>query len=262
MTGPILTLERKKVRIKVAVGILFLCLLIFFTHSECSYFLRINSECRTDIIKSCYIRHKGIAMAKSKDTEIQLPAPIQEGKMSLEQTILERRSQRNFIQRDLDWTQIGQLLWAAQGITAKKLGFSFRAAPSAGALYPMEIYLVSRDGLFHYLPSGHKLEVLGHSDLRDSLAGAALGQSSIAQAPVNIVICAVHQRVTGKYGQRGIRYVHIEVGHIAQNIHLEAVALGLGSVPIGAFNDEEVKDVLSLPPKHEPLYIIPVGYVE
>jgi len=197
-------------------------------------------------------------MAKSK--EIQLPKPIHKGRMSLEEAILKRRSQRSFIQKDLDWSQISQLLWAAQGITAKKWGYSFRTAPSAGALYPTEIYLLNKDGLFHYFPSSHKLELLADSDLRGLLGAAALGQESVSQAPVNIVICAVYRRVTGKYGQRGIRYVHIEAGHIAQNIHLEAVALGLGSVPIGAFNDKEVKDILSLPSEHEPLYIIPIGY--
>ena len=199
-------------------------------------------------------------MAQSK--EIQLPAPVEEGKMSVEEAILKRRSQRNFIQKDLDWAQIGQLLWVAGGVTAKKQGFAFRAAPSAGALYPMEIYLLSKDGLYHYLPSDHKLEVLSQNDLRDSLAAAALGQGSVREAPIDIVICAVYQRVTAKYGKRGIKYVHIEAGHIAQNIHLEAVAMGLGSVPIGAFNDQEVKNLLSLPPEQEPVYIIPVGYIE
>ena len=221
--------------IKGRIGILLISLLIFFTNKE-------------------------MAMAKSK--EIQLPAPVKQGRMSLEEAILNRRSQRSFIQKDLDWAQISQLLWAAQGITAKTWGFAFRAAPSAGALYPMEIYLVNKDGLFYYLPSGHKLEVLADSDLRDSLAEAALGQGPVRQAAIDIVICAVYQRVTGKYGQRGKRYVDIEAGHIAQNIHLQAVALGLGSVPIGAFDDERVKDILSLPPEQEPLYIIPVGYVE
>ena len=117
----------------------------------------------------------------------------------------------------------------------------------------MEIYLLSKDGLFHYLPQRHRLEVLVRDDLRRSLAGAALGQTSVAQAPVDIVICAVYERVTGKYGKRGIRYVHIEAGHVAQNIHLEAVALGLGLVPIGAFSDEEVKEILSLPAEQEPI---------
>ncbi|MFH1678981.1 MAG: SagB/ThcOx family dehydrogenase [Candidatus Omnitrophota bacterium] len=217
------------------IGILLVFLFIFFTNKE-------------------------IVMAKVK--EIQLPAPVYRGEMSLEEAILKRRSQRGFLQKDLGLGQISQLLWAAQGITAKRPGFAFRAAPSAGALYPMEIYLMSKDGLFHYIPSGHKLGVLDNSDLRDSLAAAALGQDSVRQAPVNIIICAVYNRITGKYGKRGIRYTHIEAGHIAQNVHLEAVALGLGSVSIGAFDDEQVKDVLSLAPELEPIYIIPVGYIE
>ena len=199
-----------------------------------------------------------VAMANTK--EIQLPAPVQKGKMSVEGAISKRRSQREFMQKELDWAQIGQLLWAAQGITGKIWGYEFRSAPSAGALYPMEIYVVSKEGLFHYFPSGHKLEVLNQKDLRNSLAGAALGQEPVREAPVDIVICTVYERVTRKYGKRGIRYAHIEAGHVAQNVHLQAVALGLGSVPIGAFSDEEIKNVLSLPADHEPLYIIPVGY--
>ena len=195
----------------------------------------------------------------AKTTHVQLPNPSVKGKVSLEETIAKRRSQRSFRQKSLSLEQISQLLWAAQGITAKEQGFSFRAAPSAGALYPMEIYLLTRDGLFHYLPEGHMLHMLGEKDLREDLANAALGQGAVSEAPLDIVICAVYSRITGKYGERGIRYAHIEAGHIAQNIHLEAVALGLGSVPIGAFNDDGVKKALSLPVDHDPVYIIPVG---
>ncbi|MCM8763098.1 MAG: SagB/ThcOx family dehydrogenase [Candidatus Omnitrophica bacterium] len=182
--------------------------------------------------------------------------------MSFEEAIFKRRSQRNFKAKDLTLEQIGQLLWAGQGITAKRGGFSLRASPSAGALYPMEIYLLTREGLFHYLVTEHKLEVLNEKDLRKALAEAAWGQDAVAAAAADIVICAVYPRITAKYGERGIRYAHIEAGHIAQNIHLEAVALGLGSVPIGAFNDEGVKQLLNLGRDYEPLYIIPVGYVE
>lgn len=200
------------------------------------------------------------AMAKLK--EIQLPKPVLKGKISLEEAILKRRSERTFIKKDLTQDVISQLLWSAQGITGQRWGYSFRAAPSAGALYPMEIYLLSKDGLFHYLPQGHRLEVLNENDLRSALADASLGQQSISEAPVDIVICAVYERVTSKYGRRGIRYVNMEAGHIAQNIHLQAVALGLGSVSICAFSDEGVKKILSLPKDQEPLYIIPVGYTE
>lgn len=197
-------------------------------------------------------------MAKTKI--IQLPKPLIKNNISLEEVIFSRRSERNFKQKDLTLPQISQLLWAAQGITLKKGSYNFRTAPSAGALYPIEIYLLSKNGLFAYLPNGHKLDALSEQDLRKKLAVSALGQTAISEAPVNIVVCAVYSRLTAKYGQRGIRYAQIEVGHIAQNIHLQAAALGLSSVPIGAFNDEGVKKILSLPADHEPLYIIPVGY--
>lgn len=201
---------------------------------------------------------EGLVMAKEK--EIILPQPKLKGKVYLEEAIFKRRSQREFQRKDLSLEQIGQLLWAAQGITAKRGGFSFRAAPSAGALYPLELYALTKDGLYHYLPEGHKLENLSDKDLRGDLADAALGQSSVASGALDIVICAVYERVTSKYGQRGVRYVHIEAGHAAQNIHLQAVALGLGSVAIGAFDDEAAKKSLSLPAACEPLYIIPIGY--
>ena len=203
---------------------------------------------------------EGLAMAKEK--EIILPPPITKGKVSLEEAIFKRRSQRGFQRKDLSLEQIGQLLWAAQGITAKRGGFNFRAAPSAGAFYPLEIYALTKDGLYHYIPGGHKLENLSDKDLRGDLADAALGQGSVASGALDIVICAVYERVTSKYGQRGVQYVHMEAGHAAQNIHLQAVALGLGSVPIGAFNDDAVKKCLSLPAACEPLYIIPIGYSE
>lgn len=198
----------------------------------------------------------------AKENLIQLPQPMIKGKVSLEEAILKRRSQRNFVRKDLTLEQISQLLWAAQGITGEKGRFNFRAAPSAGALYPMEVYLLAKNGLYHYLLPGHKLEQLSKNDLRDALANSALGQGSISQAPVNIVICAVYSRVTAKYGERGARYTLIEAGHIAQNIHLQAASLGLGSVPVGAFDDGQIKKILSLPEEQEPLYIIPVGYAK
>lgn len=199
-------------------------------------------------------------MAKVREERIDLPQPRLKGKMSLEEAIKLRRSKRSYSPKELSLEQIGQLVWSAQGITDKVRGF--RAAPSAGALYPLEIYVVRSDGLFHYGPGDHSLVRLSHEDLRQKLARAALWQGFIGQAPVNIVITGVYERVTSKYGERGLRYVDIEVGHAAQNIHLQAVALGLGSVPVGAFNDKAVKDVLSLPGDHKPLYIIPIGYAD
>lgn len=192
------------------------------------------------------------------DEKISLPRPSKDSKTSLEYTIQHRRSTRSFKDKDLTLEQISQLLWAAQGITDKRMGL--RAAPSAGALYPVELYVVKKDGLYHYLPHLHQLEKITDEDLRRDLSAAALGQAPVLNAPVDIVICAVYKRVTSKYGERGIRYTDIEVGHTAQNIHLQAVALGLGSVPIGAFNDATVKEILNLPKDCSPLYIIPVGY--
>ncbi len=191
---------------------------------------------------------------------ITLPEPKLKGEISLEDAIRRRRSKRSYTISELTLEEISQLLWSAQGITDARMGS--RAAPSAGALYPLEVYLVKSDGLYRYLPDGHRLERQSTEDLRRPLARAALLQGYVAQAPIDIVICAVYDRVGSKYGDRGVRYTHIEVGHAAQNVHLQAVAMGLGSVPIGAFNDEGVKKVLALPKDHEPIYIIPVGYAK
>ena len=189
---------------------------------------------------------------------MRLPEPRTKGEVSLEETLERRRSKRCFTPGDLTWEQISQLLWAGQGVTGNRYGF--RTAPSAGALYPLEFYLLTKDGLYYYLPQRHELEQTLRGDLRPQLCRAALGQESIEEASVSIVIAAIYQRAEWRYRERAARYVHIEVGHAAQNIHLQAVALGLGSVPIGAFDDEQVKKVLSLPKNHQPLYIIPVGY--
>lgn len=201
-------------------------------------------------------------MVMARYKTIQLPPVRERGKVSLEETISKRRSQRRFAQKELSLEQISQLLWAAQGITSRRHGLKLRSAPSAGALYPMEIYLLTRTGLFHYLPQDNQLEVMSEDDLRRGLSSSALGQVAVAEAPASIVICAVYERVTRKYAKRGERYVHIEAGHIAQNIHLQAVGLGLASVPIGAFDDQKVKAALSLPEEQIPLYIIPLGYVD
>lgn len=133
--------------------------------------------------------------------------------------------------------------------------------PSAGATYPLEIYVILKDkGFFQYNVENHSLKLVNEENLEEKLSHASWDQEFIAEAYLNIIICAEFSRTTWRYRQRGIRYVYIEVGHCAQNIHLEAVALGLASVPIGAYEDEQVKKVLSLPKKVEPLYIIPIGY--
>ncbi len=190
-------------------------------------------------------------------SEIKLPK-VETGDMSLEEAIKRRRSVRSYEKTELTLQQLSQLLWASQGITDSVRGF--RSAPSAGALYPLKVYLIKKDGIFEYIPSSHSIVKKVDGDKRGELCKAALWQSFIKEAPVSFVITAIYERTTVKYRERGIRYVHIEVGHSAQNIHLEAVALGLASVPVGAFKDDEVKKVLFLPPSEEPLYIIPVGY--
>lgn len=189
---------------------------------------------------------------------IDLPEPDTSGDMSVEEAIAQRRSVRQFAERELSAEQVGQLAWAAQGITDPRQGF--RASPSAGATYPMELYLVTPDGVHHYLPREHAVETRKREDVRADLAAAALGQDFVGTAPLDIVVAAVYQRTMQRYGDRGRRYVHMEAGHIGQNIHLQAEAMGLASVPVGAFDDAGVARTLGLPTDQEPLYIIPVGY--
>lgn len=190
--------------------------------------------------------------------EISLPLPTTDGAMSLERSLSLRRSVRRFAPEPLTLAQIGQLAWAAQGITEINRGF--RTAPSAGALYPLEIYLLTPDGVFHYLPQGHKLARLSGQDKRDDLSAAALGQESVSGAPLAIVIAGIYERTAARYGPRSERYVYLEAGHVAQNLHLQAVALGLSSVPVGAFEDDAVQRVLDLSANQTPLYIIPIGH--
>jgi SagB-type dehydrogenase family enzyme len=188
--------------------------------------------------------------------EINLPNPILRGEKSIEECIYERESVRNYREKEIEIEKISQILWATQGKKGEK-----RTVPSAGATYPLEIYVTLRNkGFFHYNIKKHSLELINNTSLIKELTRASLDQYFIAEAYLNVIICAEFSRTTFRYGQRGIRYVLIEVGHCAQNIHLEAVALGLASVPIGAFDDERVKEVLNLPKKIEPLYIIPIGY--
>jgi len=153
-------------------------------------------------------------------------------------------------------------MWAAQGITAKWGG---RTAPSAGALYPLEVYLVVGNvdglapGIYKYKSEGHELVKARSEDVREELAEASLSQAWIREGAIDIVIAAVYERTTKKYGERGVRYVHMEAGHCAQNIYLQATALNLGMVTVGAFYDDQVKSILDMPDNEVPLYVIPVG---
>ena len=203
---------------------------------------------------------------------IKLPCPQLKGKISLEETILRRRSVRRYRKEPLDLSQLSQILWSAQGATGRGL----RAAPSAGATYPLEIFVVVGEqsvvikepgqsakelqaGIYHYEPDSHSLSLGKASDLRPDLARATMDQEFIIDAPVAIVICALYHRTSDRYGRRAERYVHMEVGHTGENIHLQAVALGLATVEVGAFQDEEVREVLGLEERIKPLYVMPVG---
>jgi SagB-type dehydrogenase family enzyme len=195
---------------------------------------------------------------------LALPAPQLKGRLTLEEALALRRSVRDFSDTPLTPAELGQLLWAAQGITHPP---GRRTAPSAGALYPLEVYVVTREGVYHYEPEQHRLAVQAAGDVRRALFEAALRQEAVSEAPAVIAIAAVYARTAQKYGdpasgagERSSRYVHLEAGHAAQNILLQAVALGLGAVPVGAFRDEEVKRALALPPDQQPLYLIPVGH--
>ena len=202
-----------------------------------------------------------VSPAADKDRRISLPRVEHDGATSVEKALHARRSVREFSRAALTLDELSQLLWAAQGITHRD---GLRTAPSAGALYPLEIYVVVgrvgelSEGVYRYLPRGHDLIGLADGDRRKSLARAAVGQSWVRRAPVVIVVTAVYERSMAKYGRRGIRYSHIEVGHAAQNVYLQAETLGLGTVIVGAFDDEEVQSVLELPDDHEPLALMPV----
>jgi SagB-type dehydrogenase family enzyme len=195
---------------------------------------------------------------------VKLPRPELEGKVSLEEAIAKRRSVRRYRTEPLTLSQLSQVLWSAQGITA---GGELRAAPSAGATYPLELFaFVGKQaidgleaGIYHYEVDSHSLVCSQRGDLRRELARAALDQGFIVSAPVDIVICAIYTRTSYTYGRRGERYVHMEVGHVGENIHLQAVALGLATVEVGAFDDEEVRKVLDVDERIKPLYIMPLG---
>ena len=204
---------------------------------------------------------RAVAMGKTIET-IKLPAPRQDSESSLERTLSERRSVREFSREPITLPQLSQLLWAAQGITDSR---GYRTAPSAGALYPLEIYVMVGDvkglavGLFKYQADGHVLLRIANDDRRKQMEGAAWGQDWIRENAVLIAFSSVDSRTTGKYGGRGIRYIYIEVGHAAQNVMLQAQALGLGAAVVGAFGDDFAGEILDLPKNERVLYLMPIG---
>jgi len=197
---------------------------------------------------------------QAKGETMKLPKPRFKSPTSVEEALLGRRSVRDYGKDSLTIEQISQLLWAAQGLTAKWGG---RTAPSAGALYPLEIYLVVgevkglKPGLYHYDPGKHIITQKKEGDLRKKITQASLYQDEISKAPATLIIAAVYERTQKKYGKRAVRYVHMEVGSVGENIYLQAESLNLGTVFIGAFDDDEVKKAMGI--EEEPLGIMPVG---
>jgi len=206
-----------------------------------------------------------IAIGNSPNS-FYLPEPAITGEMSIEEALASRRSRRSFQGEALSVEDLSQILWAAYGVTEP--GRGLRTAPSAGATYPLEVYVVIGNvsefdaGVYKYDPFEHRITETKTGDVRNELSAAALNQTMIREAPITIVYTAVFSRIEGRYGQRGReRYVFMEIGHSAQNIYLQAEALGLGTCAIGAFSDSSVRDILEIPADEDPLYFLPVGHV-
>jgi len=206
---------------------------------------------------------KCVAMTdRPSQKTLALPDPARDGSVSVEAALQARRSTRSDADTALTLAEIGQLLWAAQGLTGSR---GFRTAPSAGALYPLEIFIVVGSvtdlpsGVYRYQPDNHALSKTADGDLRQALRQAALGQRCLAEAPVVMVISAVYERTTAKYRERGVRYARMEAGHAAQNVYLQAVPLDIGTVVIGAFQDQKVQSVLDCRTDENPLYLMPLG---
>lgn len=193
---------------------------------------------------------------------VNLPRPVSAGGLSINEALQRRRSVRRYRHGKLTLVEVSQLLWAAQGLSSRE---GYRTAPSAGALYGLEIHLAAGNvagldvGVYRYDPVDHRLTQRATTDHRSSLATAALGQDFVGQGAAVLVVSAVYARISVKYGGRGVRYAHMEAGHAAQNVLLMATSLNLGAVPVGAFDDARLARVLKLDEDEQPLYLIPVG---
>jgi SagB-type dehydrogenase family enzyme len=212
------------------------------------------------ILASC--GGSNVTSAVSEKEPVALPSPQKDSETSIEEALLGRRSVRSYGDEAVTIGQLSQLLWAAQGITS---GSGGRTAPSAGGLYPLKVYAVVGNvenlaaGVYIYAPATHSLTKMIDGDLRRALSDATLEQPSVKQAPLVFVITGLYEVIKPRYGERGILYTHLEAGHAAQNICLQAVGLKMGVVTIGAFDDAGVKKVLGLPEGETPFYIIPAG---
>ncbi|MBN1436423.1 MAG: SagB/ThcOx family dehydrogenase, partial [Sedimentisphaerales bacterium] len=188
---------------------------------------------------------------------INFPEPMLESEMSVAEAIAARRSQRQFVDERLSVETVGQLCWAAQGITDERNGY--RAAPSAGALYPITIYVVDRDGVYEYEPGEHRLRWVAGGDMRVELRAAAHNQMSVGTAPMCMVMAMDVDKMAARYADHAERYCLLEMGHIAQNVLLQATDLGLAGVPIGALDEDDVAEILDLREGLRPVYMLALG---
>ena len=213
----------------------------------------------------CQDNREGTTMQKTNYEIIQLPEPKYKSNTSIEEALLKRRSVRDYKSEPLSIAEVSQILWAAQGITDDI--DRLRTAPSAGALYPLEIYLVAANvkdlsaGIYKYNPQSHSIKKILEGDKRTEISNASLRQESIESSSALVVISAIYERTSVKYGKRTERYVNMEVGHVGQNIYLQAFSLGLGTVMIGAFEDDKLKKALCLPSDEFPLAVYPLGKI-
>lgn len=204
-------------------------------------------------------------VAGGEEQVVKLPAPAFRGTMSVEEALKARRTVRHFTTGSLTLAQVSQILWGADGVSDPR---GYRTAASAGATYPLEIYLVAGEqgveglpaGVYRYRVADQVLEPMAGGDFRPAVARASLHQFWMAEAPVMVVIAALYRRCTARYGERGVMYTHMESGLVAQNLFLQAEALGLGAGIVGAFQDQVLAQLLKLPPEQVPLLVMPVGY--
>lgn len=200
--------------------------------------------------------------ARSARSSVVLPPPPRGSVYPLERALLERRSVREFRRASISLPEASQLLWSAQGLVSLN---GRRTVPSAGALYPLEVSLVAsnvRDlaaGVYRYKPAQHRIACVLAGDCGRALAQAALEQACVEAAPAVIAIAMVERRITLKYGDRGLRYAHMEAGHAGQNVLLQAVALKLAAVPVGSFDDVAVRIAAGFRADESPLYLIAIG---
>jgi SagB-type dehydrogenase family enzyme len=240
-------MERKKKLVLVILIIVFISVLSLYYFSGSK--------------KSVYTSRNVISITS-------LPSPVLTGNVSVEEAIQNRRSVRKFSNESITMGNVSQILWAAQGITDNQS--SLRAAPSAGQVYPLELYVIVgtngvsglQEGVYHYVPSNNTLEKVMNGDLRSDLSGIANGQPWVKQAPINILITGNYRKMINKYTDKELstRFVDLEAGHVGENIYLQSESLGLATVSLGSFNENQLIQLLNLPSNETPIYIFPVGH--